>query len=58
MYKHNFLTVIEDNKLASKSNIFKFVLKVKSFKNFAPALSSIEFNFRFRYSKFEFSFRA
>ncbi len=47
-----------DSKLASKSNIFKFVLKVKSLKNLAPALSSIEFNFKLKYYNVEFNFRA
>ena len=58
MYKHNFLTVIVDNELASKSSIFRFVLKVKSLKNLAPALSSIEFSFKLKYSKVELSFKA
>lgn len=58
MYKHIFRTVIVDNKLAYMSSIFKFVLKVKSLKNLAPALSSIEFSFKFRYYKLELSFKA
>lgn len=58
MYRHNFLTVIVDNKLAYKSKIFKFVLKVKSLNNLAPALSSIEFSFKFKYYKVELSFKA
>jgi hypothetical protein len=58
MYKQSFLTVIVDNELASKSSIFKFVLKVKSLKNLAPALSSIELSFRLKCSKVEFNLSA
>jgi hypothetical protein len=53
-----FLTLIGPIKLAYRSRYSKFVLKVKSLNNLAPALSSIEFNLRFRCSKVVFSFIA
>ena len=57
-YRQIFLTDIVERRLAYMSRTFKLVLKVRSLKNFAPALSSIAFNFRLRYSKVEFNFKA
>jgi len=47
-YKLSLRAVIELNKLAYRSIIWIFVLKVKSLKNLAPALSSMEFSFKFK----------
>ena len=57
-YRHIFLTDIVERRLAYISSTFKLVLNVRSLKNFAPALSSIAFNFKLRYSKVELSFKA
>lgn len=57
-YKLIFRTLIELIKFASKSRTWRFVLKVKSLKNFAPALSSIEFSFKLKFYKVVFSFIA
>lgn len=58
MYKHSLRTVIVESRLAYRSRIFRFVLNVKSLKNFAPALSSNEFSLRFNIYKVPLSFRA
>lgn len=50
-YRHSLRTVIELNKLAYRSITWIFVLNVKSLKNLAPALSSMEFSFKFKYYK-------
>lgn len=51
-------TLIELSRFASKSKTCKFVLKVKSLKNLAPALSSMEFSFKLKYYRVVLSLRA
>lgn len=57
-YKLIFRTLIELIKFAYKSRTWRFVLNVKSLKNFAPALSSIELSFKLKFYNVVLSFIA
>ena len=50
--------LIDPRRLASRSQTWRLVLKVRSLKNLAPALSSMELSLRLRNSRVVLSLRA